>query len=124
VRSFQSTDVPDELLNEIISLARKGPTAGGIRGYQAVITRELKTYGAPVCIVICINPEAYAPRYGARGTDLYAIQDGAIFGAYLQLLLVDYGLASVWVGAFLERRVKKILSTELRPVAIIALGYV
>ncbi len=123
VRSYLSDNVPDELLEELIATARKCPSAGAIRGYQAFITRKLGVYGAPVCVVICVDQAAYGPRYGNRGRELYAIQDSAIFGAYLQLLLTDRGLCSCWVGAFREEKVKDVLLTDLRPVAIIAIGY-
>lgn len=126
VRSFGNADVPNEILEEIIALARKSPSAGAIRGYKTIITREkIVSIDAPVYLVICANPEAYAPRYGDRGKDLYSIQDATIFGAYFQLLLVDRGLASVWIGAFREGRLKQALNIEenLRPIAIIALGY-
>ncbi len=123
VRVFQNQEVPDDLLKSLVALAKKGPSAGGIRGYEAIITKERLSYNAPACVVVCIDPEAYASRYGERGRDLYSIQDAAIFGAYLQLLLVDRGLSSVWVGAFNEDRVKRAIGTELRPVAIIAVGY-
>jgi nitroreductase len=124
VRVFQKTKVPD--LGELIALARKSPSAGAIRGYETIITEEkIINIDAPVYVVICANPEAYAGRYGDRGRSLYAIQDATIFGAYFQLLLVDKGLASVWIGAFNEGRVKKTLGLKenLRPIAIIALGY-
>ncbi len=124
VRSFQEREVPLELLEELVLLAKRSPSAGAIRGYTVVITSErVGPYNAPVYVVICINPEAYAWRYGDRGRELYSIQDAAIFGAYLQLLLVNRGLASVWVGAFKEDRVRKAIDTELRPVAVIAVGY-
>jgi len=124
VRVFQDKDVPDEILEELIALARKSPSAGGIRGYQVIITREkIISYNAPVCIVICIDSEKYTIRYGDRGESLYAIQDSAIFAAYLQLLLVDAGLASVWIGSFREGKIQRSLNTKLRPIAIIAIGY-
>lgn len=122
VRSFQKTEVPD--LGELIALARMSPSAGAIRGYKTILTKEkITSVDAPLYLVICTDPEAYNKRYGERGKNLYAIQDATIFGAYLQLLLVDEGLASVWIGAFREDKIKKIINTELRPVAIIALGY-
>jgi len=123
VRSFSDRPVSDELLNEVIALAKKGPSAGAIRGYQVIVTKEKLAYNALVSVVICIDEAAYEKRYGERGRSLYAIQDGAIFGAYLGLLLVERGLCSVWVGAFRENKTKRILGTELRPVAIIAVGY-
>lgn len=122
VRTFQDKEIPD--LGEIIALAKKGPSAGGIRGYTPILTREpIISYRAPAYIVICIDSEAYAKRYGDRGRNLYAIQDATIFGAYLQLLLVDVGLSSVWVGAFREGRVARAIGTDLRPIAVIAIGY-
>ena len=121
VRVFQKKEVPD--LEELIALARLSPSAGAIRGYKIIPTKEKITrIDAPLYLVICADPEAYA-RYGDRGRNLYAIQDATIFGAYLQLLLVDRGLASVWIGAFREEKIKRVLGTELRPVAIIAVGY-
>lgn len=122
VRAFQMwKEVPD--LTDVIALAKKGPSAGAIRGYELIVTKEKLAYNAPVCIVICINEAAYGKKYGERGRTLYAIQDAAIAGAYLGLLLVDRGLSSVWVGAFREEKVKRIIGTALRPVAVIAVGY-
>ncbi|OGZ31531.1 MAG: hypothetical protein A3H02_02370 [Candidatus Niyogibacteria bacterium RIFCSPLOWO2_12_FULL_41_13] len=126
VRSFQKIDVPNEILEEIIALARTSPSAGAIRGYKAIITKEkIVRIDAPVYLVICANPEAYVSRYGERGKNLYSIQDATIFGAYVQLLLVDGGLASVWIGAFREDKIKNTLNIEkhLKPIAIIALGH-
>lgn len=126
VRSFKNIDVADETIEELVALARLSPSAGAIRGYETIITKEkIVSIDAPVYLVICANPDAYIPRYGDRGKDLYSIQDATIFGAYFQLLLVDKGLASVWIGAFREGRVKQVLNIEenLRPIAIIALGY-
>lgn len=123
VRKFRAEEVPEELLKELIGLARKGPSAGAIRGYEVIITKEKLTYDAPVHVVVCTDPDRYAGRYGDRGRDLYSIQDAAIFAAYLGLLLVDRGLSSVWVGAFRERRVQRIIGTRMRPVTVLAIGY-
>ncbi len=124
VRKFKDIDVSDDKIKELVLLAKKSPSAGAIRGYETIITRErIAHVDAPVYLVICTNPEAYSPRYGDRGKNLYSVQDSTIFGAYFQLLLVSEGLASVWVGAFHEERIKKAIGTDLRPVAIIAMGY-
>ena len=126
IRTFQKVDVSNEVLEELIALARKSPSAGAIRGYKAIITREKVTrIDAPVYVVICTDTELYAKKYGERGKTLYAIQDATIFGSYFQLLLVNQGLDSCWVGAFKEEKIKKILNLEknLRPIIIIVLGY-
>ena len=124
VRVFQDKDVPDEILEELIALARKSPSAGGIRGYQVIITREKITrIDAPVYLVICIDTEVYNKRYGDRGKNLYSVQDAAVFASYIQLLLVNKGIDSCWIGAFHEHKVQRFLKTNLRPVTILAIGY-
>ena len=126
VRQYKPDPVPPELVEQIIQLARKAPSAGALRSYEIIVTdQQLTPYEAPVSLVVCALPEKSAERYGSRGRTLYAIQDATIVGAYIQLIAVDLGLSTVWVGAFREGRVKKALGLEdgLRPVAIIPLGY-
>ena len=123
VRKFQKTTVLAYSLKEIIRLARKCPSAGAIRGYEAIITKKkIVNIDAPVYLVICTNPELYA-RYGERGKTLYSIQDATIFASYIQLIAVNMGLSTVWIGAFRESKIKKMLKIDLRPIAIIPLGY-
>jgi len=122
VRRFSQDYVPIKAIEYILSLARKCPSAGGTRGFRAQITTEKLVYDAPYHIVIFTDPERYAPRYGDRGRELYAVQDATIYGAYIQLLLVDAGMASCWVGAFREGKIKRMFGTNERPVAILAVG--
>ena len=127
VRKYKSDEVPKEFVERIIDLARTAPSAGGLRSYEVIITKENVTHqvDAPVYLVICADIEKPVARYGNRGRELYSIQDATIFGAYVQLIAVDMGLSSVWIGAFKESGVKNLLYIEdyLRPIAIIALGY-
>ena len=127
VRKYQTKDVPDELIKEIIELAKEAPSAGGLQAYKTIITREKVTHqtNAPVFIVLCADSEKSGRRYGNRGRKLYCIQDATILGAYIQLIAVDRGLSSVWIGAFREDKVSKMLNLPkgLWPKAIIALGY-
>ena len=127
VRKYHDKQVPDELLFRIIELARSAPSAGNLKAYEAIITKEKVTeqVDAPIYIVICADLERAVRRYGDRGRNLYSIQDATIFGSYIQLIAVDIGLSTVWIGAFREDRVRRILSIRegLRPVAIIAIGY-
>jgi len=118
--------VPDELVAEILAFAIKAPSAGAIRPYKVIVTeRQLTRYQAPLNLVVCAYPERSAAKYGERGRSLYAIQDATLVGAYIQLLAVDAGLSTVWVGAFNEERIKKKmrLDEDCRPIAILPLGY-
>jgi nitroreductase len=126
MRSFKSTAVPEKIIREIIELAKLAPSAGNLQSYKVLITKEKVTHvEAPLYLVICMNPERSAARYGERGRSLYALQDATIFASYLQLAIVNAGLASVWVGAFREGRVKRQLQIPdgLKPIAIICTGY-
>ena len=126
VREYQKKEVAPELIEKIIELAKSAPSAGGLQAYEVFITKEKITkIDAPVYLVICAWPDKSGTKYGERGQSLYSIQDATIFGTYIQLIAVDMGLATVWIGAFNEERIKKILkiSDYLRPIAIIPIGY-
>lgn len=126
MRRFQPTPVPDNVLKEIVELSKLAPSAGNLQSYKLVISNKPLTHiEVPVHLVICADPEKSSARYGKRGRDLYALQDATIFAAYLQLAIVNAGLASCWVGAFNENRIRNLLNIpqELKPCALIALGY-
>jgi len=125
MRQYQPTDIPESLIRNIVDLAKLAPSAGNLQSYKVYITKEKIAYEAPISFVICADPERSASKYGDRGRNLYSIQDATIFGAYLQLAIVDAGLASVWVGAFREGRIRSLLKIpdNLKPVGIIATGY-
>lgn len=126
MREFQSTSVPENVVREIIDLAKLAPSAGNLQAYKVVISKEILTHvEAPLSLVICADQERSASRYGERGNNLYAIQDATIFASYLQLAVVNAGLASVWVGTFRESKVRNLLNIpeNLRPIAVICLGY-
>ena len=126
MRQFQPTQVPEKLIKEIIELSKLAPSAGNLQSYKVVITKEKVTnIEAPLNLIICADPERSSQRYSERGRKLYAIQDATIFAAYLQLAIVEAGLASVWIGAFRENRIRNLLKIPeyLKPIAIIPLGY-
>jgi nitroreductase len=56
---------------------------------------------------------------------LYCIQDATIACTYAMLAATALGLASVWVGAFDEQAVHKIICAEPghRPIAMLPIGY-
>lgn len=78
----------------------------------------------PVVLVFCANPARSGSRYGVRGSELYSVQDATIATAFAHLSATDLGLGSVWIGAFDDEAVSKILGRkDLKPVAILAIGY-
>ncbi len=138
IRNFDSKEIPEETIREIIELAELAPSAGNIQAYTVVVVRSAgnrkklhETVGqdplmtAPVSFIVCGNGKESAAKYEDRGKNLYAVQDATIFAAYLQLVITSQGLASVWMGGFDEEALKKSfdLPEELRPICIIPMGY-
>jgi nitroreductase len=125
VRKYGKYSVTNGQIADMAKLAREAPSAGGLRAYKMFISREkLVSIEAPVYIVVCADPDRSATRYGKRGADLYSIQDATIFAAYLQLIAVDRGFATVWVGAFRESRIKRQLkiASNLKPIVVMPIG--
>lgn len=126
IRKFLPKEIPDDIVRDVIELAKLAPSAGNLQSYKVVITKEKVCHlEAPLNLIICADPEKSATRYGDRGRYLYTLQDATIFASYLQLTLVDEKLASCWVGAFSERRVRNTtkIPENLKPIAVICVGY-
>lgn len=138
-RYFSDKKVTDKQIKEIVKAANLAPSAGNLQAYKIIVVKkqELKDQlalaalsqkfiaQAPIVLVFCAIPEESAKRYDQRGKELYAIQDATIACAYAQLTVTDLGLNTVWVGAFDEEKVAKVLnlSPELKPIAILPIGY-
>ncbi|HSR57713.1 MAG TPA: nitroreductase family protein [Candidatus Binataceae bacterium] len=141
VRSFQKRAITFETLSEILEAINSAPSAGGLKAREThVITdRETKqklahaafdqefVAQAPVVLVFWAIPSVSAAKYGARGRDLFCIQDATIAASFAWLQAVASGLGGCWVGAFDERAVKEIFRDEVasdrRPIALFPMGY-
>jgi SagB-type dehydrogenase family enzyme len=80
---------------------------------------------APVSVVICAVRSRVTQRYGDRGSRYVDIEVGHA-AENLHLQAVALGLASVPIGAFTDKDVKKILglSRDTDPIYIVPVGYV
>ncbi len=138
VRAFRPDPLPEELLERLVELANTAPSAGNLQSRdfvlvtaedtrralaRAALDQEFITQ-APAVLVVCANVERIRSRYGKRGTDLYAVQDAAAATENFLLAAHDAGLGAVWVGAFDEDAVRRILSMPdiSRPVALVPVG--
>ena len=138
VRAYKKKEVKEEKLQKILEAANAAPSAGNLQSYEIVVVKDKKirektaaaTFGqdfiaeAPVLLVICANTKR-AAKYGRRGRELYCINDASIAAAYIQMAAAALGLATVWVGAFDEADVGRIVNApmNMRPIAIIPVGY-
>lgn len=139
VRAFTREDVSEEEVEKLIDAARWAPSAGNIQPWEFIVVRkpEIKRRlsiaalhqafieEAPVVIVVCANQLRSGRGYGARGVNLYCLQDTAAATQNMLLAACALGLATCWVGAFREEEAKKVLNPPegVRPVAIIPVGH-
>ena len=139
IRSFKPDEIPMEEIIKLLDAARSAPSAGNRQPWYFYVIKDndLKKelyrsaysqkfmLGAPIYIVVCADLERTAIRYGERGVNLYAIQDTAAAIENLLLCATEEGLAACWCGAFDEKEVTVILNLDeqMRPVAIIPVGY-
>lgn len=137
-RAYRAEVVDGTDLTAILQAACDAPSAGNLQAYDIVIVRDARRKQelvraaldqtfiaqAPVVLVFCTNPEHNRWKYRERGAQLYAVQDATVATTYAQLMATSRGLATCWVGAFDEDRVREIISAPAtwRPVAILPIG--
>lgn len=138
IRNFTDRKISDETIDALIEAIRWAPSAGNLqsRKFYFVFDNDLKRMlakaawnqdfiaKAQLAVVGCINLQI-ARKYGDRGIELYGIQDVSASIMNMVLVAQDLGLGTVWVGAFDESAVVKIMNLPdyLRPVALIPIGY-
>ena len=139
IRAFTAQGIEPEKIQAILEAANAAPSAGNLQGYEifAVTQRDVllalqrasneqEFIGqAQIALVFCAHPARSAGKYGERGVNLYCAQDATIACAYAQLAATALGLATVWVGAFNDDGVREAIhvGSDLRPVAILPIGY-
>jgi nitroreductase len=138
IRKFESTDISEENLNDILEAGFSAPSAGNMQPWRVVVVRNKNTKAAlvkaalnqkfiahaPVVLVVCAVPEESAQRYGMRGKTLYVLQDTAALTQNLLLATHMKGYGACWIGAFDEALAAKAVNVpdNMRPVAIIPIG--
>jgi nitroreductase len=138
VRAFTDQPVEPDKLRAIVEAAMLAPSAGNLQAYEiyqvtsprgraalAHASDQPFVAQAPVCLVFCANPGRSSRKYGARGRELYSVQDATIAATCAMLAIADLGLASVWVGAFNDDLAASAIGApaDWRPVAILPIGY-
>ena len=141
VRSYQSRNLSRRDLEAILAAADSAPSAGGLKAREILVVTDDATRKrlieaangqefvaqAPVVIVFWAVPSRSAAKYGARGRDLFALQDATIAASFAWLQAVASGLAACWVGAFDDDAVTSIfrgkIGPDWRPIALLPVGY-
>lgn len=139
IRSYLNKPIEEWKLEKVLKAANMAPSAGNLQAYEifvvtdAGLKRALARAAyyqwfieeAPVVLVFCANPLRSATVYGERGIKLYSVQDATIATTFSMLMATNLGLGSVWIGAFDDDEVMRVLKlpSSLRPVAILPIGY-
>lgn len=133
IRKYESQKVPEDVLMRILDAARWAPSWGNKQCSRYVVVDDpavishlaigmVKTFNAPMLIVICADPDQSGHK---DGKDYYLV-DAAISFEHLVLAAAAEGLGTCWVGGALnEADVKQQLGIpeKLRVVAMTPLGY-
>mgnify|MGYP001134308469 CR=1 FL=1 len=138
VRAFKAQAVEAGKVEQVLAAANAAPSAGNLQGYEIFLfTRgrertllaraaldQFFVAEAPVVLVFCANQARSAAKYRERGARLYAIQDATIACTFAMLAATALGLGTVWVGAFDDAAVQRVVGRQdLLPVAILPIGY-
>lgn len=135
IRNFKKKDVSKDDIIKLIKAAQSAPSAGNCQPWhffiiydkdlQKKISNQDFMLTAPVFIVVCADIKRSENSYGERGRNLYCVQDTAAAIQNLLLCAKSLELGTCWCGAFDEEKVSAVLSLQkdMRPVAIIPVGY-
>lgn len=135
VRRYLQKPVAEELVEKILEAVRTAPSAGNFQAYEIYLVsgqermRALAaaTFNhdwiaeAPMALVVCTN----AARCEYDGKEHWALQDASIAATLAHLEIVELGLATCWVGAFLPAKVAEVLAVAEGhvPMAVLPFGY-
>jgi len=138
-RAYNKHPISEEKLEKILEAAISAPSAGNLQAYKIYIIKDKVSKNklaqaaneqkfiseASVVLVFCQDKLQSSKKYRERGEELYSLQDATIACAYAQLAAANLGLGNVWVGAFNEEEVRKIINVpiSLRPIAVLPIGY-
>jgi nitroreductase len=135
VRRYLSKPVDGELVTQILEAVRTAPSAGNFQAYEIYLVSGAERMSelaaatfnhgwiaeAPMALVVCTN----AARCEYDGKDHWALQDASIAATLAHLEIVELGLATCWVGAFLPPKVAEVISAAEGhvPMAVMPFGY-
>lgn len=150
IRKYQTTDVPSELLNELLTTAFRAPTMGNMQLYSVVVTRDeaMKSKlaplhfnqpmvkSAPVVLTFCADYNRFSKwceqRQAVPGYDnflsfLNAATDALLVTQNFTVLAEEKGLGTCFLGTTLYNAEAIIEALRLPklviPVATLTVGY-
>jgi len=139
IRDYKDRPLKEKTLQRILEAINQAPSAGNLQAYEVYLVTDedrkaklVKASGdqkfiarVPVVLIFCSHPARAAERYKERGIHLYAVQDASIACTFAMLAACALGLGTVWIGAFNEDQVWRIIGSPdgQIPVAMLPIGY-
>jgi nitroreductase len=139
IRAYRAQPIEPEKLQQILEAINCAPSAGNMQAYEVYVVFNAKRKTAlvkaaydqeflaqaPIVLVFCAHAARSANRYGKRGIDLYCVQDATIACTFAMLAATAFGLSTVWVGAFDEGEVRRVINAPQahRPVVMLPMGH-
>lgn len=135
VRGYDQRAVPEEVLKTVLEAGRLAPSAANRQPWHFIVVtdpearkRVAEAYprpwfaGAPVVIVLCVEPRQAWRRSDGKN---YGDVDGAIAMDHITLCAADLGLGTCWIAAFDPQKLRQALGLppEVEPLAMTPLGY-
>ena len=135
-RKFSSRPVEQWKIDKILAAADTAPTAGNFQGFEIFYVKDPKVkeklveaannqpyVNTAIVLVFCMNPDRVKMNFPKEVLAKFSIQDATLAAAYSQLAASALGLSSIWIGMVDEDKVKKAVSTKLRPSSLLCIGY-
>jgi nitroreductase len=131
IRHYESKDIPEGILNQILEAGRQAPSAGNRQPIRFVVVNDhdiLKNLCdnlinrfvkyAPVAIIGCADVKSFL-------TGKWAVVDTTIAMQNMVIAAWALGIGSCWIGACNEEKVKELLKipNKWKFVALLTLGY-
>ncbi|HLJ61947.1 MAG TPA: nitroreductase family protein [bacterium] len=140
IRTFDPRPVPDDVLQDLLRVAQRAPSAGHTQPLEVVVVRDpeiraglaaaswsrgARPDAGRVTVVFCGDLMREAERYGARGAHKYLYVDVAYAALLFMLAATDRGLATAFIGDFHEEHIQAVLGLPPRivPVGMVIAGY-
>lgn len=135
IRSFSDREISDSTLQKILEAGWLAPSAGNRQPVEFIVVKDSSVKQkissqefvreSTVVIVVIVNLERTASRYGDRGERMYIYHDSGAAVQNILLMCKALGLGSCWIGAFNDERVSRLLELpeHVLPMAIIPIGY-
>ncbi|RLG88316.1 MAG: nitroreductase family protein [Thermoprotei archaeon] len=137
IRSFRDEDVPKELIEKILDIARWSPSGSNAQEWRFIVVtnrdllKAMKMFSpgwlgdSPAAIVICADREWAYKVAGILGRDVMYLIDAGIVMQTIALLAHTLGLGTNIILSFSKEALRELLQIPKNwdIVAIIALGY-